>query len=176
MNSKFKKIEKKIKKIWNFVGLKILRCARCVHIFVVFGHRRSSWRKKTNFSSKKLWKNALFCFFLSLERLVHHLITKTCKHLVHPSLFDAKKFHIFLNFLAIFLNSLLTAYVLKFFVWHGLLECPNCAKICMRLAPLSIFDPTKFQIFLIFFAIFFWVVKVLWPDGNGAKGHFYKWH
>ena len=61
--------------------------------------------KKPKFSSKKLWKNAQFCFF-SLERLVRHLITKTCKHLVHSSLFEAKKIQLFLNFVAIFLNLL----------------------------------------------------------------------
>ena len=62
-------------------------------------------RKKPKFSSKNVWKNALFCFF-SLERLVHYLITKTCRHFVHSSLFEAKKIQLFLKFL-LFLSNLL---------------------------------------------------------------------
>ena len=41
----------------------------------------------------------------SLERLVRHLCTKTCKHLVHSSLFEAKK-TFFFKFFSIFLNLL----------------------------------------------------------------------
>ena len=43
---------------------------------------------------------------------------------------------------------------LLFFLRHELLECPDNMKICTHLANLSTFDPTKFQIFLTFFAIF----------------------
>ena len=93
-------------------------------------------------------------FVFLLEHLACHLITKICKRLAHPSLFDAKKNDIFLNFLAIFLNLLFTAYRLNFFPFPEFLECPNNAKICTHLAPLSIFDPTKFQIFLIFLLFF----------------------
>ena len=75
----------------------------CAHFFM-FGHRRSSWRKEHNLAQKTLKKIHYFVF--SLERLVRHLITKTCKHLVHSSLFEAKKIQLFLNFVAIFLNLL----------------------------------------------------------------------
>ena len=68
VNSKFEKIEEKNKKKWNFVGLKILRCARCVHIFVVFGHRRSSWRKKQILAQKTLKKCSILFFFSRAPR------------------------------------------------------------------------------------------------------------
>ena len=94
----------------------------------------------------KIWlgKKLLFCFFL-LELLTCHLITKTCKHLVHPSLFDAKNFHIFLNFLAILFQIYYSqVYILSVFPRHELLECPNSTKICTHLGHMSIFDLTKF--------------------------------
>ena len=40
---------------------------------------------------------------------------------------------------------------LLFFLCHELLKCPNSMKICTHLVNLSIFDTTKFQIFLLFF-------------------------
>ena len=123
---------------------KRLRSARCVQIFVVFGHCRSSWRKKQNLAREKTLEKMTFLFFL-LELLACHLITKTCKHLVHPSLFDAKKFHIFLNFLAILFQIYCSqAYRFTVFPRRELLECLNSTKICTHLAHMSIFDPTKF--------------------------------
>ena len=152
----------------------MLRCGRCVKFFVVFGHWRGLWRKNKIWLGKKLGKKWLFCFFL-LELLACHLITKTCKHLVHPSHFDAKKSHIFLNFLAILFQIYCSqACILTVFPHHELLECQNSTKICTHLAHMSIFDLTKFYIFLNFFAIFFRTVKAVWPDGNGVEGHFYK--
>ena len=101
-------------------------------------------KKNKIWIEKKLGKKWLFCFFL-LELLACHLITKTCKHLVHPSLFDAKKFHIFLNFLAILFQIYYSqACILTVFPRHGLLECQNSTKICTHLAHMSIFDLTKF--------------------------------
>ena len=63
-----KKNQKKIKKIWKFVGLKIFRFARCVHVFVVFGHRRSSWRKKQILAQKTLKKCSILFFFSRAPR------------------------------------------------------------------------------------------------------------
>ena len=93
-------------------------------------------------------------FDFLLEHLACHLITKICKRLAHPSLFDANKIHIFKKILAIFLIYCSQRTDLNFFLSHEFLECPNNAKTCTHLAPLSIFDPTKFQLFLFFFAIF----------------------
>ena len=61
--------------------------------------------KKTKFVSEKTCKKYTILVFLR-ELLACHLITKFCTCLVHPSILDAKKFHMFLNFLAIFLNLL----------------------------------------------------------------------
>ena len=61
--------------------------------------------KKQNLSQKKTCKKYTILVFLR-ELLACHLITKFCTHLAHPSILDAKKFHMFLNFLAIFLNLL----------------------------------------------------------------------
>ena len=157
------------------MGLKILRCTRCVHIFLCLDIVGARGEKKPKFSSKKLWKNAQFCFF-SLERLVRHLITKTCKHLVHSSLFEAKKIQLFLNFVAIFLNLLFIG--INYFCFP-LLWAPGVSNQHKNMhAPCGhdYLRSHKISDFFDFFAIFFWVVKVLWPDGNGAKGHFYKWH
>ena len=130
-------------------------------------------------------KNKIVHFFQSFFELkfvfLHELLrcpntTKTCAHLANLNIFDPTNFHIFLIFFLFFQIYCSHAYKNYDFLCHELSGCPNGTQICTRLADMTIFDPTKFQIFLIFFAIFFWVVKVLWPDGNGVKGNFYKWH
>ena len=103
-------------------------------------------KKNKIWLEKKLGKKWLFCFFL-LELLACHLITKTCKHLVQPSLFDAKKFHIFWIFLLFFEFTVHRLTYLLFFLWHELLECTKNTKLCTHLTNLSIFVPTNFQIF-----------------------------
>ena len=50
------------------MGLKILTCARCVHIFVVFGHCRSSWRKNQILAKKTLKKCTILFFFSRAPR------------------------------------------------------------------------------------------------------------
>ena len=87
----------------------MLRCGRCVQFFLCLDIVGARGEKKQNLSQKKTCKNTLFWFFLR-ELLACHLITKFCTRLVPPSILDAKKFHMFLNFLAIFLNLLFTAY------------------------------------------------------------------
>ena len=109
--------------------------------------------KKIKFVLEKTCKKYTILVFLR-ELLACHLITKFCTRLVHPSILDAKKFHMFLNFLAIFWIYYSMMYIFIVFLCRELLECPNNMKICTHLANLSTFDPTKFQIFLTFFAIF----------------------
>ena len=148
--------------------------ARCVQNFVIKWHARSSSKKNKIVYFLKFFFWDKFCFFLH-ELLQCPNTTKFCTHLPHQSILDAKKIHIFLNFIAIFLNLLFTrVHIYCFCPCNDFLECPNNMKICTHLANLSTFDATKFQNFLIFFAIFFEMVKAVWPDGNGAEGHFYK--
>ena len=145
MNSKFKKIVRKFKKkyeiFWHQRGSGLQAACKfllCLDIGGACGEKNKIWL------GKKLGKKWLFCFFL-LELLACHLITKTCKHLVHPSHFDAKKIHIFLNFLAILFQIYCSqACRLTVFPRHELLECPNSTKICTHLGHMSIFDLTKF--------------------------------
>ena len=170
MNSKFKKIARKFKNIWNFLASRMLGGTRRVQNFVIKWHARSS-HKKTKivyFLQVYFWDK--FCFF------VHELLqcpntTKFCTHLPHLSILDAKRIHIFWFFCYFFEFTVHTRTYLLFFLRHELLECPNNMKICTHLANLSTFDPTKFQNFLTFFCYFFEMVKAVWPDGNDA--HFY---
>ena len=69
VSSKFKKLARKFKKIWNFLASKRLGCAWCVQFFFAFRHCRSSRRKNKIWRRKKLWKNALFCFFARAPRM-----------------------------------------------------------------------------------------------------------
>ena len=132
------------------MGLKILRCTRCVHIFVVFGHRRSSRRKKIKFSSYEL---------LRAPTMSKH--NKNVHTSCAPKYLQFPKISYFFDFFLFFRIYCSHAYKIYDFLCHELPGCPNGTQICMRLADMTIFDPTKFQIFLIFFCYIFWVVKVL---------------
>ena len=169
-----KKIEKKNQKIWKFMGLKIFRFARCVHVFVVFGHRRSSWRKKTNFSSKKFEKMQYFVFFSRAPRTSfdHQNLQAPCA--LKPLWRQINS--IFLNFFAIFFEFTVHRHKLFLFSFTTSSRSVQPTQKCARALRTWLSSIPPNFIFFDFFAIFFWMVRVLWPDGNGAKGHFYKWH
>ena len=148
-NSKFKKCKKILKNIKK-IGIKEASMSKVRANFCCVWTLQELVEKKTKFDTgKNFGKNDYFVFFL-LELLACHLITKTCKHLAHPNLFDAKKF-IFFEFSCNFFEFTVHKHIyLLFFLCHDLLECPNSMEICMHLVNMSIFDPTKFQIFQIF--------------------------
>ena len=134
------------------MGLKIFRFARCVHVFVVFGHRRSSWRKKQILAQKNFEKMQYFVFFSRAPRTSfdHQNLQAPCA--LKPLWRQINS--IFLNFFAIFSNLLFIGINYYFFLCHELPECPTNTKLCTRLADMTIFDPTKFHIFLIFLLFF----------------------
>ena len=89
--------------------------------------------------------------------------TKMCTHLVHLSIFSPPKFHIFLIFFLFFQIYCSHAYKIYDFLCHELPGCPNGTQICTRLADMTIFDPTKFQIFLNFLLFFkFLLIEQTW--------------
>ena len=65
MNSKFKKIVRKFKKIWKIFASKRRESASCVQIFVVFGHWRGLWREKQNLAREKTLEKMTILFFLA---------------------------------------------------------------------------------------------------------------
>ena len=152
MNSKFEKNSKKVQKNWIYLASKRLECTRCLQVLVIkWRTRRSREKNKIVHFSKFFW--AKICFFLH-ELLRCPNTTKTCTHLAHLNIFSPTNFHNFLIFFLFFWICYSHAYKIYVFLWHELPECPNGMKMCTRLADMTIFDPTKFHIFLIFFAIF----------------------
>ena len=85
---------------------KRLGCTRCLQVFMIKWHARSSSKKKQNSHFSQVFSWAKFCFFLH-KPLQCPNTTKICTQLADSRLFDAKKFHFFI-FLAIFLILLFT--------------------------------------------------------------------
>ena len=111
----------------------------------------------------QVFSRAKFCFFLH-KPLQCPNTTKICTQLADPSLFDAKKFHIFLNFLTIFWMYCSQAYIfigfpltraLGMYEQHETLHTPCEPEYLWS---------HKFSDFLEFFCYFFRMVKALWPS------------
>ena len=125
----------------------------------------------------QVFSRARFCFFLH-KPLQCPNTTKIGTQLLDHSLFDAKKFHIFLNFLAIFLNLLFTGlHIYCFSFVTSSWNAPTAREIARTLRTWVSLISQIFRFFR-FFLLFFWGRSMpfdrLWPDGNGAKGHFCK--
>ena len=157
---------------------KRLGCTRCLQVFVIKWHVRSSSKKKQNSHFSP-------CFFPSHFFLHKPLqcpnTTKICTQLADPSLFDAKKIHIFWIFLLFFWIYCSQAYIFTVF---PLTRAPGMPKQHEKLhAPC---EPEylwshKFSDFLELFCYFFQdgqcpltSFDLLWPDGNDTEGHFCK--
>ena len=142
VNSKFKKIARKFKQIWNFLASKRLGSASCVQIFIVFGHWRGFWRKTKFGSGKNLGKMTILFFLARAPRMSfdHKNLHAPCA----PKPLWCQKIHICLNFFAILFQIYCSQeYRLTVFPRHKLLECSNSTKICTHLAHMSIFYLTK---------------------------------
>ena len=94
-------------------------------------------------------------FVFLLEHLACHLITKICKRLAHPSLFDAKKFIFFKIFLLFFFEF--TTHNVHFKVFR-LTRAAGMSNLCQNLhAPCSLeyLRSHKISDFFEFFCYFF---------------------
>ena len=167
------KNSKKIQKHMKFFGIQNARVHKACAKFCYQMTSEELLQKNQNsvFFTSFFWDK--FCFFLH-ELLQCPNTTKFCTHLPHLSISDAKRIHIFLNFLLFFWIYYSRAYIFTVFPlpWaprvskqHENLHAP-CAPNYLRSH--KIFE------FFIFVAIFFETVKDLWPDGNSGEGHFYK--
>ena len=71
-----------------------------------------------------------------------------------PEYLQSHELSYFFDFFSIFQIYCSHAYKIYDFLCHELSGCPNGTQICTRLADMTIFDPTKFHIFLIFLLFF----------------------
>ena len=134
-------------------GIKEAGVRKVREIFCCVSTLQELVEKKTIFGAEKNSEKCTILFFLR-EHLACHLIKKIASALRTQASLMPKKFILFKFFLLFFLIYCSQRIDLHFFLSHEFLECPNSLKICTHLAPLSIFEPTKFQIFLIFLLFF----------------------
>lgn len=95
MNSKLIKIAEKFKTFPKKLASKMRGCARCVPIFMVFGHMRRSWPKKNKSGSKF---GAKFVFFFCHNFLECPNLTNLFMRIAHPSILDVKNSDLFVVF------------------------------------------------------------------------------
>ena len=130
----------------------------------------------------KIWLRFIFLkkcaiLFFWLELLVCHLITKFCMHLAYLSIFDAKMFHVFWNFFAIFSNLLFTdvhiySFCLPRAAWmskHPEILHGSCAPEYLRCCKISDFFIFIFCYFFDFIVHWFTVHPGLKPP-EAARG------
>ena len=131
----------------NFLASKWLGCTRCLQVFVIKWHARSSSKKKQNshfFPS--FFPSQILFFSPQAPPMSKH--NKNLHAACRPEPLWCQKISYFFEFSCYFFEFTIHRLTyLLFFLWHELLECPNSTKICTHLANLSIFDPTNFQIF-----------------------------
>ena len=136
-----------------------------MHIFVVFGHCRSSWRKKTNFSSKKLWKKFTILFFFSRAPRTsfdHQNLQAPCALKPLWCQINSIFFELFCYFFKF------TVHRHKLFLFSFSTSSRSVQptqKLARTLRTWLSLIPQNFWFFW-FFCYFFWMVKFLWHDAK----------